>query len=238
MKPYKPPRPSRHGAGRQILRLLMPVLLLAVAALAGWIYAGRWSPPRDRYPTQGISVSAGNGPIEWGTVRVRDADFAYVLASDGADRRDPAFAANWAGARAAGLRYGAEHRFNLCQRPADQATLFMTTVPRDNAALPPVVRLDLDPRCATRPGRDALLADLNIFLNLIERHAGKPALLRVSRAFEADYAIAGGINRTLWLEGNFFPPGYASRPWVMWTASDMRRLDGVPQPVEWDVVAP
>ena len=120
----------------------------------------------------------------------------------------------------------------------DQATLFVSTVPRDAAALPPAVLLDFTPDCPNHPGRDTVLSELNTFLNLIEAHSGKPALLRVSKALDAEYDIGGGINRTLWLEGNFLPPDYASRAWVMWTASDMRRVDGVENPVEWDVVAP
>ncbi|HKX36439.1 MAG TPA: glycoside hydrolase family 25, partial [Rhizorhapis sp.] len=52
------------------------------------------------------------------------------------------------------------------------------------------------------------------------------------------YDIASGINRTLWLDGNFFPPDYATRRWVMWTANDMRHIDGIEGPVRWGVVAP
>ena len=37
---------------------------------------------------------------------------------------------------------------------------------------------------------------------------------------------------------DFFPPGYATRPWVMWTASTWRRVPGIDGPVEWDVVRP
>ena len=114
----------------------------------------------------------------------------------------------------------------------------MTTVPRDNAALPPVIRLGFDPSCATRPGRDQVLSELNTLVNLVESHAGKPALLNISADFDAQYDIASGINRTLWVDGNFFAPDYAKRPWVMWTASDMRHIDGVDGPIRWDVVAP
>jgi lysozyme len=114
----------------------------------------------------------------------------------------------------------------------------MTTVPRDNAALPPVIRLAFDPGCAVRPGRDRLLSDLNTLVNLVEGHAGKPVLLNVDEDFDKAYDIGSGINRTLWLDGNFFPPDYATRPWVMWTASDMRHIDGVDGPVRWNVVAP
>lgn len=212
--------------------------LLGLAALMIWIFATRWAPSRDDFPVQGISVSSDNGALDWNTIRARRADFAYIRASSGAETRDTGFAANWAGARDAGLRYGAGHDFSLCRLASDQATLFMSTVPRDNAALPPVVRLRFDPTCPDRPGRDTVLSELNTFLNLIEAHAGKPALVRVSPEFDAAYDIGSGINRTLWLEGNVFPPDYATRPWVMWTASNFRRLDGVDKPVEWDVVRP
>jgi lysozyme len=219
-------------------RIALVVVPLAVAAAGSWLFVTRWAPARADYPVQGITVDSSAGTLDWPTVRARHADFAYIRSSSGRAVRDPAFAANWAGARQAGLRYGALHDYSLCQSPADQATLFMTTVPRDAAALPAVVRLDFRADCAQRPNRDALLSDLNTFINLIEGHSGKPAVVRVSRDFEEAYDVSDGVNRTLWLEGNFFAPTYASRPWVMWTATDMRRLDGVDRPVEWDVVAP
>lgn len=212
--------------------------ILAAGGGAAWIYACGWTPSRATYPVQGVTVSSDMGALDWGSVRASHPDFAYIRASAGAGRRDPAFAANWAGARAVGMRYGATHDFSLCSPAADQATTFVTTVPRDNAALPPVVRLALTPDCAARPGRDAVLSQLNTFLNLIEGHSGKPAVVRVSKAFDALYDIGDGVNRTLWLDRNFFPPNYATRPWVMWTASDIHRLDGVDAPVEWDVVKP
>ena len=220
-----------------LARILLVVLILSAGATALLFHARSWAPSRADYPVQGISVDSSMGPIDWRTVRARHADFAYIRASSGSQARDPAFAANWAGAREAGLRYGAGHDFSLCRKAADQATLFMSTVPRDMAALPPVVRLRFDAACPARPARDALLPELNTFLALIEAHSGKSAVVRVSRDFNAVYAIGPDINRTLWLEGNFIAPGYAGRPWVIWTASGMRRLDGIDAPVEWAVVA-
>lgn len=219
-------------------RIAVLLMSLAAAVFGGWLYAIRWSPSRSEYPMQGLSISEANGSIDWRTVRARHADFAYVLATAGAGRRDHSFVKNWEGARNAGLRYGAAHIFSLCDRAEDQATQFVATVPRDNAALPPVVRLGFTPNCTRRPARDKLLSELNTFLNLIEKHAGQRAVVRLAKEFEDRYQIGSGIYRTLWLERNFFAPDYAGRPWVMWTASDMRRLDGIDAPVEWDVVAP
>lgn len=216
----------------------MGAIVVAMVAAALWAYACHWAPGRDVYPVQGVAVTADDGAIDWGTLAANGVDFAYIRAARGADGRDPAFARNWSAARSSGLRYGAALDFSLCRRAAEQATRFITTVPRDNAALPPVIRLAFDPSCNTRPGRDALLSELNTLVNLVESNTGKSALINVSNDFEAEYDIASGINRTLWLDGNFFPPDYATRRWVMWTANDMRHIDGVDGPVRWAVVAP
>jgi len=221
-----------------LVRLGAVLAIITVLGSALWIYARGWAPNRDEYPTQGVSVTSDTGLVEWGTLAAQGADFAYIRAARGASLRDPLFAANWRGARGAGMRYGAALDYSLCAKAVDQATQFMTTVPRDNAALPPVIRLGFDPSCATRPGRDQVLSELNTLVNLVESHAGKPALLNISADFDAQYDIASGINRTLWVDGNFFAPDYAKRPWVMWTASDMRHIDGVDGPIRWDVVAP
>jgi lysozyme len=216
----------------------MGLAVVALMGLAAWAYARGWAPARDVYPVQGVSVSADNGPVEWGTLAANGVDFAYIRAAKGAEGRDLAFARNWSAARSAGLRYGAVLDFSLCKRAAEQATRFITTVPRDNAALPPVIRLGFDPACGARPGRDAVLSELNTLVNLIESNAGKPVLLNISPDFEDAYDVASGINRTLWLDGNFFPPDYATRTWVMWTANDMRHIAGVDGPVKWSVVSP
>lgn len=221
-----------------ILRAALAAIILAALALALWSFARTWAPGRDDYPVQGLSVDSESGPVDWGTLAAQGADFAYIRAARGADMRDPAFSRNWAGARMAGMRYGAAIDFSLCRLASDQATRFVTTVPRDNAALPPVIRLRLDPACPSRPARDTVLSELNTLVNLIEAHAEKPVLLNVAPDFDALYDVGSGINRTLWLDGNFFPPDYASRKWVMWTASDMRHVDGIEGPVRWDVVAP
>lgn len=223
---------------RQIILLALWMGVTAAGVVLTLRAAQAWTPSRTEYPLQGLSVTAVSGVVRWHMVKVGGADFAYIRASAGADQRDRGFEANLAGARAAGLRYGPEHFFSLCASASDQATLFISTVPREAGMLPPAVRLAFTPGCGSRPGRAAVQSELNTFLNLIEAHMGKPALIRVSQDFEEIYGISEGINRTLWLEGDFFAPDYAARPWVMWTASHMHRIEGIGEPVEWNVVRP
>jgi len=222
--------------GQMLVRLGTGLLIGTVLAILLWQHARAWAPAREDYPLQGISVNSRNGSIEWGTIAAQGADFAYIRATDGVNR-DPLFGRHWADARTAGLRSGAALDYDLCRPASDQATRFITTVQRDNAALPPVIRLDFRASCRTRPPRDRVLAELSTLMGVVEPYAGKPVLLKVSKPFDATYDIGAGINRKLWLSGNFLPPDYAGRKWVVWTASDMRHIDGVEGPVEWDVVA-
>jgi lysozyme len=170
-------------------------------------------------------------------LKARGADFVYLTASEGAARRDEAFSDGLDAARARQLQVGAVHVYDLCAPAEAQAANFVTTVPRDAALLPPAIGLDLDSRsCPAEPGEAAMQSELTTFLNQIEKHTGKPAILMVSRSIENRYHLAAMIDRNLWVRQDFLEPGYAGRPWVMWTASSRLRIAGVSGPVRWVVV--
>ena len=114
--------------------------------------------------------------------------------------------------------------------------MFITSVPRNERALPPAVQLDFSDTCQGRPNRALILSELATFLNQIEAHSGTPAILLLTREFEKEYQVSKSIDRTVWLEGNWLTPDYSARPWVMWTANLQRRIDGVDGPVRWVVV--
>ena len=211
---------------------------IGLLGVAGWSAATRWHPAATSYPLQGIDLGENPGPVEWGSVRARGADFAYLVATAGADRRDPAFEQNWAALPDAGLRRGAVHLYSLCQLASDQANAFNTFVPRSDDALPAAVDIAFCGDCTVRPDRGVLLGELRRFVGMVETHTGKPLLLRVSRSVESTYQLTSALNRPVWAVANVFPPAYAARPWRMWRASDFRRIDGVDGPVNWDVVAP
>lgn len=209
-------------------------LLLGIYVL--WNYAAGWAPSRDEYSVQGVVVGEANGKPEWAKLGATGVDFAYITASEGARGRDSQFEANLEGVQQAGIRYGALHHFDICRLASDQATLFMTTVPRSEQALPPAVQLDFSDTCKGRPNRALILSELATFLNQIEVHSGTPAILLLTKDFEEEYNVSSAIDRTVWLEGNWFPPDYSARPWVMWTANTARRVDGLEGPVRWAVV--
>ncbi|MCB5425726.1 glycoside hydrolase family 25 protein [Altererythrobacter sp. CC-YST694] len=220
---------------------VMAALLLA-ALLGGawqWWEFIHWTPQREAYPVQGILVSAEDGRTSFAAFKAIGADFAYLEASSGAVRRDPAFARNLAAVRAAGLQFGAVHHYDPCI-PADrQAANFVTVVPRDDKLLPPAIELDETADECEKPVSDqAVESELMTFLNQVEGHAGKPALLKISEEFERRYRLATAIDRNLWLTRDRFEPDYAGRPWTLWTANSALRSEASPAPVRWVVVQP
>jgi len=223
--------------GRRIGRIGALGIVLALTGVVAWTFALSWR-PSDKYDFQGVDVSEDQGVVDWLTVKAGGADFAYLRATYGADGRDERFATNWADANAAGMRRGALHVYSLCRLATDQANNFNTTVPRVSDALPPAVTVDFDPDCTSRPARDVVLGELRQFLSMVEAHSGKPALIKISKTFEATYQVTGAIPRTIWAVQDFFPPDYTARPWRMWQANDMRRIDGINGAVRWNVVAP
>lgn len=234
----KPARDWR-GAIKRFLRRVVGGLLLIVllAGLALW-WAARWTPDRTLFPTQGVTIGAKNGEVQWGSIKAAGADFAYIMATDGTRGIDPMFARNIAGAREFGVQAGAIHRYSLCQLATDQAANFIRHVARRADTLPAVVWLDYDDRCPDRPTRALLLSELATFLAQIEAHTGKRSLIAPGPAFEADYKVTQGIARTTWLRRDFFEPDYGAHPWAMWQANDYIRLNGADGSVGWNVLRP
>jgi lysozyme len=231
---------ARKTRGGARLRWLAALLLVAIVGGGlGWWHVRHWVPDRAAYPVQGVVAGSAEAPVDWRAVKAIGADFAYLDASASAFARDPAFTANLAAARAAGLQVGAVHRYDPCQPADKQAGNFVTVVPRDPKLLPPAVELEmLAEDCPIRVSEAAVQSELMTFLNQVETHTGKPALLKLGRAFERRYGIAAALDRNVWLTGNRIEPGYAGRPWTLWTANSGLPTEAGAEPLRWVVLQP
>lgn len=215
------------------------LLLVLVGGALGWWHLRHWQPDRAAFPVQGVEIGSTDGVADWTALKTIGADFAYIDASAGAFARDPAFAGNLDRARAAGLQVGAVHDYDPCQPAGPQAANFVTVVPRDAKMLPPAVELDgTAEECPVKVSDQAVESELMTFLNQIETHTGKAALLKVTRAFERRYGIAARLDRNLWLVGNRFQPDYAGRPWSLWTANAAVATEAGDEPLRWVVRQP
>jgi len=231
---------ARKKNSRLRLRMVGAALLLLIAGGGwGWWHLSHWTPPRAAFPVQGAEIGGEDGPVDWTALKAVGADFVYLDASASAFARDPKFVENLEAAKAADVQWGAVHRYDPCQ-PADrQAANFVTVVPRDAAMLPAAVWLDqLADDCPIKVSDAAVESELTTFLNQIETHTGKAAVLKVSRGFERRYRIAARVDRNVWLEQIRFEPDYAGLPWAMWTANDRLSTPALDGGLRWVVVQP
>ena len=213
------------------------LLLVLIAAGVGWWQLIHWTPSRELYPVQGVLIDAGSGTADFKALQAIGADFAYLEASKGANGRAANFARNFAAVRQAGLQAGVVHAYDPCVPAERQAANFVTIVPRDPQLLPPAIALERTADGCPQRVSDAMVeSELTTFLNQIEGHVGKPALLKISAGFEARYHLANRLERNLWLTRTRFQPDYAGRPWTLWTANDALRSEAGPVPLHWVVV--
>ena len=220
---------------------VLAVLVLAALAGAGWGWwqFSHWTPAREAFPVQGVLIGARDGVANFVSLKAVGAQFAYLEASIGGAGRDPGFIRNLAGADAARLQAGAVHLYDPCVAADVQAANFVTIVPRDAGLLPPAVELDQTAEdCDAKVSDAEVESELTTFLNQIEGHTGKPALLKLSRRFEQRYHLASRIERNLWLTREWLEPDYAGRPWTLWTANARLMSDASATPLRWVVVQP
>ncbi|MBB3034728.1 glycoside hydrolase family 25 protein [Alteriqipengyuania lutimaris] len=223
------------------LKLVLALLIVAPLALGAWLYLDlrTWQPPESEYPEQGADLSAANDSVNFAVLAGQGADFVYLPASSGAAERSGRFTRDMAAARAAGLEVGAVHRFDPCVPADGQSANFVTIVPRDETLLPPAIALvDTGEDCIEPVASGQVRSELTILANQIEAHAGRPAILKVSREFEDAHGVAARIERNLWLVRTRFEPDYGGRPWLIWTANEKFHSGASEQPVAWAVVRP
>lgn len=216
----------------------LAALLAAALALAAWAWAPHWHPSDRRFPVQGIDVSHHQGVIDWSRLPAQGVDFAYIKASEGGDHRDRRFAANWSGARRAGIARGAYHFFTLCRTGAEQAANFIATVPAEPDALPPAIDLEYMGNCRRPVTPIQFHAELAAYIRAVEAHYRRPVLLYLTADFDRAYQVSARVGRPLWLRSLVREPSFGARPWHLWQVSNFRRLRGIEGRVDWNVQRP
>ena len=194
------------------------------------------------HPVHGVDVSVWQGPIDWRAARADGVSFAYLKATEGGDRVDPAFAGHWAATRAAGIPRGAYHFFYHCRPAIEQARWFLAHVPRDASALPPVLDMEWNSHSPTCPGRRPaaeVRAEARTFLSAIARATGKRPLLYTTVDFYAQNALWQLDGVDFWLRSTAKHPSdsFPGQHWLIWQYTATGRVDGIAGPVDLDAFA-
>src|SRR5438132_949047 len=102
------------------------------------------SPAPRASDAHGIDVSYYEGHIDWPQVKAAGNDFAFIRLSDGTHHLDSKFAANWAGAKDAGVIRGAYQFFRPAQSATAQANLLLDTMGAlEPGDLPPTLDVEV-----------------------------------------------------------------------------------------------
>ncbi|MBC6991881.1 MULTISPECIES: glycoside hydrolase family 25 protein [Hymenobacter] len=190
------------------------------------------TPLLSGYSVHGIDVSAYQGRIDWKLVASHDVRFAFIKATEGVTLRDPRFAGNWRGARAAGIYRGAYHFFQPNYDGARQANLFVRTVPLAPGDLPPV----LDVEAPEFHDVSIMRRNIDTWLRLVERHYGVRPILYSNYSFYKRH-LAGHFDKyPLWLAHyEVDSPSLPREKWIIWQHSDEAYVPGIRGTVDFNV---
>lgn len=201
------------------------------------------SPGLDLHEVHGIDVAKYQGDIDWHAVKAGGIGFAFIKATEGTDRVDEKFHANWAGAKAAGVARGGYHFSYWCTPMSQQFENFRRTVPVDADAMPPVLDLEWNhqsPTCPKKIPKEQALAEIRTWVQLAERHYGKKPILYVEIPFFRDVLSGGEFSDyPLWLRSVAAPPQvrYPGHRWAFWQYTAKGRVPGIKPVVDKNVFA-
>jgi len=220
---------------KRLLAVLIPLVVVACAA-----YDIPDPTPED-FAIHGIDVSRYQGDIDWHAARRDGTAFAWIKATEGGDYVDPKFLHNWHAARAAGVPRGAYHFYYFCRPVEEQVAWFIENVPVDPHALPPVLDMEWNGHsktCRLQPPAGKIIADMTYFLNAIEKHYGKRAVIYTTVDFHRDILVGAFTAHDFWIRSVASHPRhkYEKRDdWTFWQYTAEGTVAGIKGPVDRNV---
>jgi lysozyme len=206
---------------------------------SGNVFSSNHLKPKD-YPIHGIDVSKFQGDIDWNAVAYSGVKFAWIKATEGGDRADARFQANWEGAKAAGIPHGAYHFVYWCRPPLEEINNFEQNAPVENDALPPVLDVEAtptSPTCHRHLSQSEAIADMQVMLLEMERHYRKrPIIYTTVDFYEAILSDGALMDYPIWVRSTKHHPAvkYGSRAWHFWQYQSDGRVPGIGGDVDKD----
>jgi len=221
--------------GILVFFLIMATILIVLWFLIDHGYLRFNYPSRMKYPIWGIDVSHHQGKIDWHKVKSENIQFVYVKATEGGNFKDPSFIENWDGAKKEGMKVGAYHFFTLCRPVKEQINNFISNVPVQEDALPPVLDLEFMGNCKNSPTQVSLPSDIQVFIAALRSRFGKEPVLYVTYEFYEAHLKSTSIGQNhIWIRSIFGTPPETPN-WIIWQFANHGRLQGIEVPVDLNV---
>lgn len=218
---------------KRIMLILVALTLIMVVGVTA--FALVWNgvillnnPSEDDYPVRGVDVSAYQGDIDWSVLSKEGIDFAFIKATEGSTFVDRKFQQNITDALKQDIYVGAYHFFSFESGGATQAANFITTVPRNDKMLPPVIDLEFysgnedDP-----PERAKIEKELKAMLTALEQHYGKKPIIYATEKSYETYLDGDYKEYDIWIRDVIFEPKLSDgREWTFWQYTNRETLNG------------
>ncbi len=192
---------------------------------------------------EGVDVSDKQGVINWRAVASGGKSFAFIRVTDGLQYRDKQFAANWSGAKSAGLLRGGYQYFEPTQNPIAQADMMLSMMgPLVSGDLPPtldVETLSAAPGGGGGPASLSATADgVAAWVDHVARATGMNPIVYTYPSFWAQLPPRGIERKAmLWAAHWGVPrptvPG-AWKRWAFWQYTSTGSVPGIQGPVDLD----
>ena len=181
------------------------------------------------YGMHGIDVSRYQGKIDWTEVANMEEkglklSFAFIKATEGADRKDPMFDRNWKECRKAGVLRGAYHYFKPLTPSTLQANHFLKTVDLQSGDMPPV--LDIEEHGGLAPAQ--LQKGLLNWLSMVEKATGVTPILYTNSHFYERFLGDTFSRYPVWVAHYYEPiQPRIGRKWSFWQHNDRGHVNGI-----------
>lgn len=235
---------SKKSSAKPFIYLFLVLFLIA----AGWWAWKRVQPhfvhydefgidlPAN-YSIHGIDVSKYQQFIDWQSVHDMKVDdvhisFAFIKATEGLGNVDRHFKRNWRKAQEAALVRGAYHFFLATKSGKAQAQNFISQVDLEKGDLPPVI--DIEQTYGVSP--DKLRDNVKQFLEALEYNYNVKPIIYTNVEFYNHYLKGEFDEYPLWV-AHYLRKDHPriERSWVFWQHNETGRVNGVLQPVDFNV---
>jgi lysozyme len=186
---------------------------------------------------RGLDVSHFQGTVDWPQVAQAGYAFAFIKATEGITYVDPMFAANWAGAKAAGLLRGAYHFFEANDDAQQQAENFLNAVALEPGDLPPVLDVESSSASAKVPTA-TIIQRVAAWLQAVQQATGLTPILYTNASYWNSLRTEQFGAYPLWLAEYgvatpVLPKGWTS--WAFWQFTQSGEVPGIATAADLDL---
>lgn len=186
------------------------------------------TPSKSEYPIRGVDVSSYQGKIDWSVLSKQDIQFAFIKATEGSSYIDEKFSFNYEQAMKTNIRIGAYHFFSYDSGGSTQADNFISTVPKNENMLPPVVDIEFyGDKEKNPPNKADVTESLTLLLERLENYYGvKPIIYATQKSYKL-YISGDYSDYDIWIRDVYFKPTLTDgRKWTFWQYTDKGKLEG------------